>query len=86
MSPIFPIGRRNIAVDRRYEMATQLKRMASSWNSLPIDGRAILTDEPIKGVRNEPNAEASKAAFFPVSFSVSGLSAMSDEICISMSF
>ncbi|MGC8961948.1 MAG: hypothetical protein ACP5K1_05865, partial [Candidatus Bathyarchaeia archaeon] len=38
-------------------MATQLKETASIKNSPPMAGRATLTEEPIKGVRNEPKAE-----------------------------
>ncbi len=45
-------------------MATQLNKTASIANSLPIEGSAILTEEPINGVRKEAIAATSNAEFF----------------------
>lgn len=39
---------------KRNDVATQLNRIVSIANSLPIDGNAILMDELIKGMRNDP--------------------------------
>lgn len=63
ISAILPKGTRNTAAARRYEVATQLNRTAFIPNSCPIDGSAMLTEEPIKGVRKEPNVTISRAAF-----------------------
>jgi len=46
-------GTRNTAVAKRYEVGTQLSETASMANSFPIEGRAILMEDPIKGVRKE---------------------------------
>ena len=51
MSAMRPKGIRNTAADKRNEVATQLNVTASMGNSLPIDGRAILIEDAIKGVR-----------------------------------
>jgi hypothetical protein len=44
-------------------MAIQLNDTAFIPKSLPIEGRAMLTEEPIKGVRKEVKVATSKAAF-----------------------
>ena len=69
MSAILPNGTRNIAAARRNEVATQLNKTASIANSFPIEGSAILIEEPIKGVRKAVNVATSKAALlFRISF------------------
>jgi len=62
ISAILPKGTRNTAAARRYEVATQLNRTAFIPNSCPIDGSAMLTEEPMKGVRKEANEATNKAA------------------------
>lgn len=62
ISASFPKGTRNIAAARIYEVATQFNRIASIENSFPIEGSAMLMDEPIKGVRKEPSVAMSRAA------------------------
>lgn len=53
-SPHLPEGSKNIPVERRNEVITQLSLIASRLNSLSIEGRAMFTDEikkvPIKEV------------------------------------
>ncbi len=53
MSAILPKGTRNIAVAKRYEAVTQLNKTASMANSIPIEGRAMLTEKIMKGARKE---------------------------------
>ena len=53
MSATLPKGRRNTVAAKRYEVATHANDTASIENSLPIDGRAILMEDPIKGVRKD---------------------------------
>jgi hypothetical protein len=43
-------------------VATQLNEMASMENSLPIEGSAILVEEPMKGVIKEDKAATRSAA------------------------
>lgn len=62
MSPILPKGTRKMAAARIAEVATQLKVTAPVANSLPMAGRAMLTDEPMKGVRKELRAATIRAA------------------------
>jgi hypothetical protein len=52
MSAILPNGTRNTAAARRYEVATQFNSTASIENCFPIEGSAIFTEDPIKGVMN----------------------------------
>jgi len=52
---------RNIAAARRYEVATQFSRTASSKNSFPIEESAIFTEEPIKDVRKEASVATNRA-------------------------
>jgi hypothetical protein len=61
MSASLPKGTKNIAADKRYAVATQPKSTASMANSLPMVGRAIFTEEPIKGVRKAVSVATSKA-------------------------
>ena len=53
MSAKRPNGTKNTAAANRYAVATQLSVTAFKENCLPIDGRAIFTDELVNGVRNE---------------------------------
>ena len=53
MSAILPNGRRKTVADKRYEVEIQVNKTASVENSLPIEGRAIFVEDPIKGVRKE---------------------------------
>jgi hypothetical protein len=63
------MGTKNMAAAKRYEVAIQLNETACIPNSFPMEGRAMLTEEPIKGVRNEVKVAMSKAGLlFPVSF------------------
>ncbi len=52
MSANRPNGTINIAVPRRYDEATKLSETASRANSAAMDGSAMFTAEPMKGVRN----------------------------------
>jgi len=51
-----------MAADKRYAVATQPNKTASMANSLPMEGSAMLTEEPMKGVSKEFNVATSKAA------------------------
>ena len=62
MSANLPNGTRNIAAARTAEVAIQLRDNASIENSLPMEGRAILTEDPIRGVRKAADADAASAA------------------------
>ena len=42
-----------MAAARRYAVATQLKATAFNNRSLSMEGSAILTEDPVKGVRKE---------------------------------
>jgi len=61
MSAILPKGTRNIAAAKRNEVATQPSSTASIANSSAIKGRAMFTEETMKGVRKEPIVAISKA-------------------------
>jgi hypothetical protein len=61
ISAILPKGTRNIAAAKRNEVATQLNKTASIANSFPIDGSAMVTEEPMKGVRKEAKVATNKA-------------------------
>ena len=78
ISAILPKGTRNIAAARRYEVAIQPSKTAFILNSLPIEGRAILTEEPIKGVRKEVNVATKRAALFIAASSLLMLSIIND--------
>jgi hypothetical protein len=54
MSAIRPKGTRNVAAERRKERAIQPNWATFRANSFPIAGRAMLMEEPMKGVRKEP--------------------------------
>jgi hypothetical protein len=56
MSAIRPKGSKNIAAARREEVAIQLNETALSDSSLSMDGRAMLTEDDVNGVRNELKA------------------------------
>jgi hypothetical protein len=62
MSALRPKGTRNMAAARIYELETQLNKTASMENSRPMAGRAMFTEDPIKGVRKEPVVVTSRAA------------------------
>src|SRR5512136_146901 len=64
MSASLPKGTRNMAAARRYEVATQLSDTASIANSAPIEGRAMLIEEPIKGGRKAASVAATRADHF----------------------
>ena len=64
ISANLPKGTRNIAAARRYEVATQLRAIASSENARPIEGRAMFTVDAMKGVMKDAEVETSRAAFF----------------------
>jgi hypothetical protein len=53
MSAKRPKGTKNTAAANKYEVATQLSVTASRENRLPIEGKAILTEELVNGVSNE---------------------------------
>jgi len=65
ISAILPKGTRKIAVERRYAVATQPSNTASMPNSFPMEGRAILIEDPIKGMRKEGNVVIRRTVFFP---------------------
>ena len=56
----------NTAVPSRKDVAIQLKVIASSENSRPMEGNATPTEAAIKGVKNELSVATSNAAFLPV--------------------
>jgi hypothetical protein len=63
MSAILPNGTRKTAVAKRNAVATQPSKTASMANSFPIVGSAILTEDPIKGMRKEVIVTTSNTAF-----------------------
>ena len=63
MSAILPDGTRNIPSERRKEVVTQPNKTASIINSFPMDGRAIITEDPMKGIKKEPSVIARRADF-----------------------
>jgi len=46
------------------DVATHPSKTAFIWNSLLIDGRAMLTEEAIKGVMKEARVETMRANFW----------------------
>jgi hypothetical protein len=58
-------------------VATQPNDMASIENSLPMEGRAILTEEISKGVRKDDNVTTQKVILFVKRFSISAASSQS---------
>ena len=64
ISASLPKGTRHTASASRYAVAIQLKRTASTWSSFPIAGRAILTEEAIKGVIKELSVTMIRADLF----------------------
>jgi hypothetical protein len=63
ISAILPKGTRNTAPVNRYEVAIQPKSIASVSNSLPIEGRAMFTEELMKGMRKEAKVTTNKIRF-----------------------
>jgi hypothetical protein len=66
MSARRPNGRRNIAEDKIKLLITHPSSIAFALRSLPIDGRARLTAEPRKGVRNAAKVATSRTDLFDV--------------------
>ena len=56
-----PIGTMQTTAESRYAVVTQLRENASRWNSLPVAGRATLTEVAMYGVRNEEHAATNRA-------------------------
>ncbi len=52
-----------MAAVRRYDVATQLSKTASTANSLPIRGSAMLREDAIKDGRKELNVAIIKTDF-----------------------
>jgi hypothetical protein len=50
-----------MAAESRYAVGTQLNTMAFIAMSRPIDGRAIFTEVPAKGVKNEAAVVTARA-------------------------
>ena len=73
MSAIRPKGTKNMAADRRYAVATQPNKTASIANSLPMEGSAMLVEEPMKGTTNEVNVATSNAALLVAVSSIDSL-------------
>jgi hypothetical protein len=67
MSAILPKGTRRTAEDRRYAVATQPNVTASNDRSLPIRGRAILTEETMKGKGKKVSVAIRSIALFGAS-------------------
>jgi hypothetical protein len=55
-----PKGRRKIAEAKIYEVDTQPSNTACICSSWPIEGRAMLMEEPIKVARKKLNEETNK--------------------------
>ena len=53
-----------MAADKRYEVAIQLKRRALIRNSRSMEGRAMFTEDIVKGVRKELDAATISAENF----------------------
>src|SRR5512142_1222594 len=66
MSASLPKGTRHMAADSRYAVGTQLMSTALIWNSLPMEGSAILTEETMKGVRNADRVAMRRADRFKI--------------------
>jgi len=64
MSAILPKGTWKIEEVRRKAVATQLRVRALIPNSLPMEGRAMLTDDPMKDMRKEARVVTSKTGLF----------------------
>ncbi len=61
MSAIRPKGTANIAAASKKAVGIQLRTMASAANSAPIEGSAMLTDEPMNGVKKLANVATTSA-------------------------
>jgi hypothetical protein len=73
MSASRPKGRRNIAEDKIKLLITHPRLIAFALRSLPIDGRARLTADPRKGVRNAAKVATRRTDLFDVFSSVVSL-------------
>ena len=52
-----------MAAVSKNEVATQLSATASIAKSFPIEGKAILTEDPMKGTKNAANIAIIRATF-----------------------
>jgi hypothetical protein len=62
MSPSLPKGTRQTADARRKDMGIQLRSTASMVNSFAMEGRAMLTEDPMKGTIKEVRDATTRAA------------------------
>jgi len=62
MSPSLPKGTRQTADARRKDMGIQLRSTASMVNSFAMEGRAMLTEDPMKGTIKEVSVTTTRAA------------------------
>ena len=53
MSAILPKGTAHIAATNRNDVGIQLSKIASVWNSIPIEGKAMLMAALMNGVEND---------------------------------
>jgi hypothetical protein len=87
ISATLPNGTRKTADANIYEVATQPIKTASIDNSCPIEGSAIFTEDPIKGVRNEAIVAIIRVTFllarelvrFAIAFNTPGLNEQTSE-------
>ena len=63
ISASLPKGSRNMAAASRNEVATQLNETASMPNSSPMVGKAIFTEEPMKGIKKAARVAMARATF-----------------------
>ena len=52
--------------DRRNDVETQLSQIASSENSVPIDGMAMVTEDSIKGIKKDEKVATQSTTVFSV--------------------
>jgi len=55
---------RNIADDNKKMLETQFSRILSIEKAIPIEGRAIFIEDPIKGFKKEPRDDTKRAILF----------------------
>jgi hypothetical protein len=63
ISAILPKGIRNMEAARKKAAPSQLMATASMENSMPIDGTATISEETMKGARNDPPADINATYF-----------------------
>ena len=61
MSASLPKGTANMAAASKNAVGIQLRTMASAANSAPIEGSAMLMDEPMNGVKKLANVATTSA-------------------------